>query len=102
MEAAAASAAEEGSPEAVDPQAAVGQVGVGDPKSEGRLPRGDRHKAKMRRGAFCHRAALTYDPEPLAPAAGRTKSEGRLQLDEPKAKKNIELNLSNCFPFKRS
>ncbi len=36
-------------------------------KSEGRLPRGDGHKVKMRRGAFCHRADLTYDPEPLAP-----------------------------------
>ncbi|BAQ11829.1 phage like protein [Bacillus sp. OxB-1] len=43
-------------------------------KSAGRLLRGDRHKTKMRRGAFCHRAALTYDPEPLAPGAGRKQT----------------------------
>ena len=40
---------------------------VSEKKSEGRLPRGDRHKAKMQSGELCHVAALTYDPSHWRP-----------------------------------
>lgn len=38
-------------------------------KSEGGLPRYDRHKADMRNDALCRAAWLTYDPEYLAAGA---------------------------------
>ncbi len=56
---------------------ASGARSLDDNKSEGRLPRGDRHKAKLRRGAFCHRADLTYDPSLWRPESRRSKSESR-------------------------